>query len=70
MKRVEKKSQQVITERKKIKRSLQFGFRVHYVNLDDSCMNHYFPEFDSQGFVYGRYTGYALCVWCYFKEFK
>lgn len=39
-------------------------FSVHYVDLDDSCMTHCFPAFDSQCFVSGFYTGNALCVFC------
>lgn len=41
---------------------LKFGFPVRYVNIDDSCMNHYFPVYDSQCFVYALYAGCALCV--------
>lgn len=38
------------------KRPLWCGFPVYYVELDDSCMNHYFQVFDSQCLASGFYT--------------
>lgn len=50
------KKTHTLQRERRSKRPLWCGFPVYYVELDDSCMNHYFQVFDSQCLASGFYT--------------